>query len=129
MIEFFMPMIPPTNTHQEKQVRMIKGKPVFYEPTELKTARAKLQDHLYAFKPDQKMLGPLELVVKWCFPRGKHENGSYRITKPDTDNLDKLLKDCMTALGFLQDDAQVAREIIEKFWADVPGIYVRVSEI
>lgn len=129
MIEFFMPMIPPTNTHQEKQVRVIKGKPVFYEPTELKATRAKLQDHLYAFKPDQKMSGPLELVVKWCFPKGRHTNGSYRTTKPDTDNLDKLLKDCMTVLGFWEDDAQVAREIIEKFWAEVPGIYVRVSEI
>lgn len=129
MIEFFMAMIPPTTTHQEKQVRVVNGKPIFYEPPELKTARAKLQDHLYVFRPDQKLSGPLELVVKWCFPRGKHKNGSYRITKPDTDNLDKLLKDCMTALGFWRDDAQVAREIIEKFWAEVPGIYVRVSEI
>ena len=34
--EFFMPMIPPTKTHQEKQVRIVKGKPVFYEPAELK---------------------------------------------------------------------------------------------
>ena len=40
--EFFMAMVPPTVTHQEKQVRVAGGKPVFYEPPELKTARQKL---------------------------------------------------------------------------------------
>ena len=33
-------------------------------------------------------------------------DGEYRTTKPDTDNLQKLLKDCMTATGFWTDDAQ-----------------------
>lgn len=63
------------------------------------------------------------------FSRGEHEDGEYRITKPDTDNLNKLLKDCMTAAGFWKDDAQVASEICEKFWAEVPGIYVCVEKI
>jgi Holliday junction resolvase RusA-like endonuclease len=68
-------------------------------------------------------------VVKWCFPRGRHKDGQYKITKPDTDNLDKMLKDVMTEVGFWKDDAQVASEIIEKFWADVPGIYVEIYEL
>ena len=34
--EFFMAMVLPTVTHQEKQVRVAGGKPVFYEPPELK---------------------------------------------------------------------------------------------
>lgn len=38
-----------------------------------------------------------------------------------------MLKDCMTALGFWSDDALVASEICEKFWADVPGIYIEVE--
>lgn len=49
--------------------------------------------------------------------------------KPDTDNLQKLLKDCMTARGFWKDDAQVASEICEKFWAERPGIYICVEEL
>lgn len=36
----------PTVTHQEKQVHVVNGKPVFYEPADLKTARQKLMDHL-----------------------------------------------------------------------------------
>ena len=75
------------------------------------------------------MKGPVRLVVKWCFPRGRHKDGSYKITKPDTDNLNKMLKDVLTELGYWDDDAQVASEIIEKFWADIPGIYIDIYEL
>lgn len=129
-IEFFMPMAKvPTATHQEKQVRVVKGKPVFYDPPEVTTARSKLTAHLAVHKPEQPFEGAVRLLVKWCFPRGPHEDGEYRITKPDTDNLNKLLKDCMTSVGFWKDDAQVASEICEKFWAEMPGIYVCVEKI
>ena len=33
----------------------------------------------------------------------------------------------MTDLHFWLDDAQVASEIVEKFWAVRPGIYVKVE--
>lgn len=127
--EFFMHIIPPTVTHQEKQVRVVKGKPVFYEPAELKDARAKLTANLARHVPEEPHIGALELLVKWCFPKGSHRDGEYRTTKPDTDNLQKLLKDCMTATGFWKDDAQVAREIVEKFWSEIPGIYIWIREM
>ena len=110
-IEFFMPMIPPTATHQEKKWRVVKGKPVSYDPPEVLAARSKLTDHLGGHKPERRMKGAVRLLVKWCFPRGEHEDGEYRITRPDTDNLQKLLKDCMTAVGFWKDDAQVASDL------------------
>ena len=127
--EFFMAMDPPTCTHQEKQVRVVKGKPVFYEPGELKAARQKLIAYLSKHIPQEPYCGGVRLVVKWCFPQGRHQDGSYRISKPDTDNLQKLLKDCMTRCGFWEDDALVASEIVEKFWAKVPGIYIRVESL
>lgn len=129
VIEFFMPMDPPTCTHQMKQVHVVNGKPVFYEPPEVKAARAKLEANLSHHKPEAPYQGGVRLLVKWCFPKGRHHNGEYRITKPDTDNLQKLLKDCMTACGFWKDDAQVASEIVEKFWAEIPGIFVRVESL
>ena len=129
MISFFMAMVPPTTTHQEKHVSIVDGKPVFYEPQELKTARQKLMAHLAKHKPEKKYKCGIRLWVKWCFPRGKHKDGEYRITKPDTDNLQKLLKDCMTECGYWKDDALVASEIVEKFWAEIPGIYIRIEEL
>lgn len=129
MISFFMAMVPPTTTYQEKQVSIVNGKPVFYEPQELKAARQKLMAHLTKYKPEKKYECGIRLLVKWCFPRGKHKDGEYRITKPDTDNLQKLLKDCMTECGYWKDDALVSSEIIEKFWAEIPGIYIRIEEL
>lgn len=108
---------------------MVNGKPVFYEPQEVKAARQKLQAHLAKHRPEKMYDGGVRLVVKWCFPKGRHPDGAYRTTKPDTDNLQKLLKDCMTATGFWKDDAQVASEIAEKFWAEIPGIYIRLEEL
>ena len=35
----------------------------------------------------------------------------------------------MTEVGFWKDDAQVASEIIEKFYARIPGIYIRVEQL
>lgn len=129
-IEFFMPMEKvPTTTHQEKQVRVVNGKPVFYEPAEVKAARQKLIAYLGQHVPDQPFCCGVRLMVKWCFPKGRHKNGTYKTTKPDTDNLQKMLKDVMTKLRFWEDDAQVASEIVEKFWSDIPGIYIRIEEL
>lgn len=128
--EFFMPMAKvPTCTHQQKQVRIIKGKPIFYEPEDLKAARTKLMAHLGKHVPDIKYTGPVRLTTKWLFPKGKHPEGAWKATKPDTDNLQKLLKDCMTDVGFWTDDALVASEITEKFWAKLPGIYIKIEEL
>ena len=129
-MEFFMAMIPPTITQQEKKVHLVNGRPRFYEPDELKAARQKLTAYLGQHVPEEPYQGGIQLIVKWCFQtKGRHKDGEYRITKPDTDNLQKLLKDCMTSVGFWSDDAQVASEIVEKFWAEIPGIYIRVTEL
>ena len=129
-ISFFLPMKPPTVTHQEKDIAVVKGKPVVYEPAELKAVRSKLMAHLLQYAPLVPLHGAVRLMVKWCFPiTGKHEDGEWKTTKPDTDNLQKLLKDCMTDLGYWKDDAHVASEIVEKFWAKVPGIYIFAKEL
>jgi Holliday junction resolvase RusA-like endonuclease len=133
--EFFMPMIPPTVTHQEQDIKIIKNKkgklvPLVYDPTELTAAKVKLQGHLGQHVPTEKYTGAVRLIAKWCFPiTGKHQNGEYKVTKPDTDNLQKMLKDVMTTLGYWTDDALVASEITEKFWADKPGIFISIEDL
>lgn len=127
--EFFLYMIPPTKTHQEKQVTVVNGKPVFYEPPELKAVRAKFRAHLSKHVPEQKYTGAIRLITKWCYPRGKHKDGEWKKTKPDTHNMVKLPVDVMQELGYFSNDAIIASEVIEKFWAEVPGIYVRIEEL
>lgn len=48
-------------------------------------------------------------------------------TRPDGDNLIKMIKDVMTQLGYWNDDAQVYSETIERFYGDVPGVLVRIE--
>lgn len=133
-ISFFLPGIPPTVTQQEHQVRVIKNKPVFYEPQELKTARDRISGQLGTAKriygPDEKLSGPIRLTTKWIWPELNPGDGfSWKISKPDTDNLVKMFKDCMTRVGFWKDDAQVCSEVIEKMRGEKPGIYVEVETL
>lgn len=129
-MHFFMSMIPPTKTQQEHRIgRRKDGSSYIYEDRDLKKVRADLKYALSKHVPEEKFNGPIRLVVKWLFPKGSHPDGTYKITRPDTDNLNKILKDEMTRLGFWNDDAEVASEIIEKFWAEKPGIFINIEEI
>ena len=103
---------------------------MFYDPEELKAARMKLQAHLARHVPDKPYTTAVRAIVKWCFLLTEgHYDGEYKITKPDTHNLNKMLFDVMTDLGYWTDDALVASEIIEKFWAARPGIYIKIEEV
>jgi Holliday junction resolvase RusA-like endonuclease len=138
--EFFIPMARlPTVTHQEKDITFREGTgkngkkkilPIVYEGAELKAVRQLFTDHLSGHIPDVMFAGPLSVVVKWCFPcTGNHKPGDWKTTKPDTHNLNKLPFDVMTDLKFWTDDAIVCREIIEKFYNDVPGIYIAIENL
>ena len=130
MTEIFTAMIPPTATAQEHKVAVRNGKPIFYDPPEVKAAKEKLIANLSKYSLNTPYREGVRLITKWLFPNdGKHKNGEYKISKPDTDNLQKMFKDCMTKLDFWTDDQLVASEICEKFWADIPGIYVRIEEL
>lgn len=129
-IEFFMPMVPPTVTAQEQQIHVVHGKPVVHDTQEIAAAREKLRAHLARHRPAQPLDGPLRLITKWLWPcTGKHKNGQWRDTKPDWDNISKLLCDAMAAEGFFVNDSRITSGMVEKFWADVPGIYVRLEEL
>ncbi|MDO4548208.1 MAG: RusA family crossover junction endodeoxyribonuclease [Clostridia bacterium] len=129
--KFFIPLERvPTVTHQEKAVKVVKGKPVFYEPARLKAARELLTANLARFRPDTPYSSGVRLTTLWCFlVKPGHRDGEYKLSRPDTDNLQKLLKDCMTKVGFWKDDALVASELVEKFWSNAPGIFIRIEEL
>ena len=130
MIEFFMAMDPPTKTDQQHRIGIRKdGTRYVYRDAELKKAKAQLMEQLSRFCPAEQLQGPVRLIVKWLFPKGRHRDGQWKTTRPDTDNLNKMLKDCMTELGYWTDDALVCSEIIEKFWAATPGIFIHIEQL
>lgn len=129
-LQFFMPMVPPTTTFQDKELAVVKGRPIIHDSPQLIAVKEKLRGHLYRYVPDEPIRGPVRVMVKWCYPAtGKHRAGEWKTTKPDADNLQKALLDCMTKLRFWKDDAQVASQIVEKFWSDVPGVFVYITAL
>lgn len=129
-MEFELRIKPPTVTAQEHRVRVVGGKPMFYDTPRLKDARRMFEALLRQHRPAQPFGGPVELSVEWHFSTKTHPEGAWRVTRPDTDNLQKLLKDCMTRAGFWNDDAQVCREVVTKRWSrQSPGIRIRVVNL
>lgn len=130
-MKMFLLLDPPTTTAQMKKIGIVHGKPYVYTPENVKQAKDVIIKHLTPFKPEAPLTGPLELNVNWYFPKGtKHKHLEWRITKQDTDNLEKMLKDCMTELGFWNDDAQVVSEHVDKVWSDEPtGIAIEIKQL
>ena len=122
----------PSVTHQEHRV-ISQGpgkKAIFYDPPELAEARAKYVSLLAPYKPLRPAEGPIVLKVYWCYAATRsHPAGTWKTSKPDTDNLIKLFKDCMTRVGFWKDDAQVVMEATGKRYDQIEGVYVRIYEI
>lgn len=129
-MNFFLEMVPPTVTAQMHKVTFQHGRVRFYDTKELKAARQLFITSLLPHSPIQPMEGPVLLNVLWAFPTKSHKEGTYRTTRPDTDNLQKLLKDCMTAAGFWKDDAQVCMEVVTKRWTrEKPGILIAIEAL
>lgn len=129
-MNFYLEMEPPTVTAQMHKVTVRHGKPAFYDTVQLKQARAQFLAALKPEAPAEPLGGPVALTVSWHFPTKSHRDGAWRVTRPDTDNLEKLLKDCMTAAGFWKDDAQVCVENVSKRWSRLrPGIGITVEEL
>ena len=127
---FFMAFVPPTATKQEKQVRIgHDGKPRFHPSEGWLAAEADLRAHLEPFRPAEPLGGAVVLDVVWAFPLAGHADGEPYTKRPDTDNLQKGLKDIMTVLGWWRDDALVFSERATKVYSRVPGIRIDIEEV
>lgn len=129
-MRFFLEIDPPTATSQENQTAFVNGRLMHYKSKRAKATFAILTDALRPFVPPEPMDGPIRLICEWRFPMGKsHVDREWRITRPDTDNLQKALKDVMTRLGFWVDDSRVCCELVSKTWSAAPGIEITVEQI
>ena len=135
-MRFKLNMIPPTATAQQKGERVVGGYIHHYKKKNVAQAEAILRDALLPYVPEAPIADkPICLEVYWLFPfpksARKHEPGVPRckITRPDTDNLNKLLKDVMTDMGFWKDDALICIERIAKYYTDEPGIQISIRQM
>lgn len=139
-VYFKIACIPPKATHQGSMMIMKRrdGSSFVGKAQNSKGAAAKrdLMSLMIEHAPKVPLKGPIELQVEWAYPWRKSETKKrmaegyqYCDTRPDVDNLMKMLGDCMTRLGFYGDDSQIARLHFTKLWADKPGITVWMWEL
>lgn len=108
---------PPRATAQQKGARRTRYGIVFYEKDSVKAAREWYTLGLKKHRPEEPIHGPVAISVWYEYGTDdKKKIGTWKTTRPDTDNLIKALKDTMTDLGFWDDDSQVADERIRKKW-------------
>lgn len=77
--------------------------------------------------------GPISLEVvayylypsSWSQPK-RSRSGGWKTSRPDCDNIIKLVKDSMNSIVW-RDDAQVVSERIEKRYADIARTEIRVE--
>jgi len=128
-IEFFYPMDKiPTVTAQEKGVNF-KNK-AFYTKSAVLEVKRLYTVMLLKHRPKRCLEGAIALKVSFRFQKDKsHKEGEWKTSKPDTDNMLKLLKDVATECGYWTDDSQVCAELVTKKYSEDSGIYFYAEEI
>ncbi len=123
-IEFIENFTIPSATPQQ---RKIGGKGT--HPTAgLKVARATWQALLEKHRPEKPMTKPVILGVKLYY-HTKKPGIHAKTTRPDGDNLLKIIKDAATKAGWWKDDALVFHESIGRFlMGEEDSVYIYATE-
>ena len=131
----YLDIDPPRATAQQKGERVgADGRIHHYTKHKVQAARNLMGYELMRQAPEEPLTGPLYLSAVWVFTRSckPKAHPEWKTTRPDTDNLIKLLKDVMTDCGYWRDDAQVCHETCVKQWESVEkprGIYIEVGRL
>lgn len=140
MIEICLKCNPPKTTAQASN-RILKTKSGRYFIGKMQSSKAKqtesdLVNLLYPYVPAEPLKGALKVEIKWVYvwtasePKKNKINGfKYCDTRPDADNICKLLFDTMTRLSFWKDDSQISVLNFQKMWADEPKIIINIEQL
>jgi Holliday junction resolvase RusA-like endonuclease len=78
--------------------------------------------------------GPVELSIRATYlvpaswPAKRRATAMWKASKPDADNLGKIVADALNSLAYA-DDAQVASLIVQKRYGPIAGLTVSVAPL
>ena len=125
----------PKGTSQMKGETVVKGRIHHYVKKSVAQLRAIYESHIkkQAAKIDHTFEGPLELEAKFYYmtkDKKKLKGEAWKTSRPDCDNIIKLLQDVLNLYKLLgKDDSYVTRLVVEKHWGVVPSIRVQIREL
>lgn len=136
MISFTI-IIDPSPTHQSalrvlknKQGKMFVGKMANSKATQWK------KEFMYkanAHKPAKPLDCPLEVTINFKYPYlQKHTKADKmcplpKTTRPDLDNLEKMVLDSLAECGFMTDDSLVVKKHSSKMFSDCSSISIDIK--
>lgn len=115
-ILFFIPGKIPTCTAQERKI--VWSRKMTYLPEEVKQAKRKYYSASIEYAPSSPIDEACEVEFNFHFYQKNGKAGHYKATKPDCDNLAKLLTDSLAEAGFFEDDSRICRLIVTKDFVD-----------
>lgn len=141
MIEFVLYCNPPKHTTQGSSTILKNfktGKYFIGKKSNSNATQSKnyLLAMLMPHRPKTPLQGALKCEIDIFYSWRKSETKKnmakgvmWNDVRPDIDNLNKLILDCLTTLGFWKDDSQVAILKTSKSWCDVPRIEFKIEEL
>lgn len=122
---------PPRATAQQKGERVVNGTIQHYDKSHIKRAKDFYMWNIKPFAPTIPWNCPIEVEVIFYFEKKDIKRDERKLTRPDLDNSEKILFDCMTKVGFWRDDSLICRKITEKWYTKegLGRVYIRIKEI
>lgn len=131
----------PKQGDRTRQVNMKSGKSFIghYQPKKITNEKDALILLAQEYRPEHIWTEPIEVQVTFFFPWTKSitkkrklswsESGlDYKSTKPDLDNLEKMLFDALEGVIY-QNDSQIVSKFSEKRLSDTPRIQIVLTKI
>ena len=136
-LQCFLACVPPTVTHHSKRIVRVRQFARLADTDALVGAKAMLDELLLPHQPETPIAAPVRLTVTFTWPwrtstsqRVRSAGRAPKTTKPDLDNLCKVLTDRLAALRFIPaEDGVVAELHARKFWGEAPGIAVVLETV
>ena len=120
----------PTATAQQKGINHKTG--TVYTKKKVQAVKDMFMRELVKHAPEKPIEGAVAITIHFQFDiKDKKKRGKWKTTRPDTDNMEKLLLDCMTKAGFWLDDSQVVSKWSLKQYSlsDKAAIVINYREV
>lgn len=132
-ISFTVRMVPTAKGRPRSFVR--GGRAMHYTPDKTDQAERDFIALADQHAPASPLEGPVGLILEFEFPippswsKRRKADAHHHVSRPDLDNLVKLVTDAMTRSGrWWRDDSQVARVVATKVYGLAPQIRVWLQE-
>ena len=120
----------PTATAQQKGLFVVGGKPVYYTKRRVKSATALYRAIILSGRPRgfRRFIGGVKVTITFRFrATAKKRIGQPKVTRPDLDNMAKVVLDAGTKAGVWGDDEQVTTLVVRKRWAAEESFGIRIE--